>query len=149
MPRLRRATHADLDGMMAVGEVMWAETDHNILPLDTVRVRETFIDKIDHQFALVAEADGGRIVGVCTAFIACYWWSSTPVAFLQMWYVLPEHRQGLAGALMLRHYLRWAEEAGAGACYAFTTAGIHIDVTDSLLVRVGFDRVGSAYRRRL
>lgn len=146
MTIIRPATHADVGGMLVVGKRMWSETDHAILDLDLNRVEATFVDKIDQHFAMVVD-HGGEVVGVITAFIDRFWYSQDPVSFLQMWYVVPEHRRGLLGGLMIRHYVRWSKRQGARAMYAYTTAGIRTEATDALLQHAGFTRIGGSYRK--
>jgi GNAT superfamily N-acetyltransferase len=90
---------------------------------------------------------GGEVVGVITAFIDRFWYSQDPVSFLQMWYVVPEHRRGLLGGLMIRHYVRWSKRQGARVMYAYTTAGIRTEATDALLRHAGFTRIGGSYRK--
>jgi L-amino acid N-acyltransferase YncA len=142
---IRPATHDDVREMVDVGHRMWLETDHRRLLMSPGMVERNFRHMIDSQFAAVL--DEGGVAGVITGFVDVFWYSADPVAFLQMWYVVPENRRGIAGGLMLRQFVRWAQRQEVRAMYAYTTAGVRQEASDAMLRRAGFTRIGGSYSR--
>lgn len=117
---VRKAEHADVDGLVACSIALFAEdagTRDPSLDVDWPREhgRQRFAAAIDDpdRLLLVADRDG-EVVGHLTGVVAEAS-AMKPVrgASLVSMYVRPAHRRGQIGGRLISEFMAWAKEQGA------------------------------------
>ena len=108
---IRPAETADLDTIAALRHALWPEE-----PLDELRAEaEANLARSDGGFATWVAVEGGEVVGFAEVSLrrdyvnGCV---SSPVAFLEGIYVLPQHRRGGAGRALVAMAEQWGRERG-------------------------------------
>lgn len=150
MVTARRATLADFDDIVRMLRVHHrVSKSERFAPFDETRARATLVGLATGGLLLVAE-QAGRIVGSLGAFVGQdHWCSPVKMAVELWWWVDPESRGSGAGREMAKTLNAWAKDSGA----AFLTMTA-TDATDGAAVgemyrRQGFERVETAWTRRL
>lgn len=76
-------------------------------------------------------------------------WSSASVAVDQIVYVRPEKRGTKHGLLLIKAYEEWANDLGAKEVRLSIASGIHEEKSGRLYEKLGYNRLGSQFRRRI
>ncbi|WP_028919087.1 aminoglycoside 6'-N-acetyltransferase [Pseudoxanthomonas suwonensis] len=108
--RVRRATAADLDAWVAMRQALWPGSDAGELRGEA----EAFLQDPRDMAAFVAEGDG-KVVGLAEASLRCEYVNGTltsPVGFLEAWYVAPEWRGQGAGRALVATVEDWTRGHG-------------------------------------
>lgn len=149
---LREATVWDVMPAMKLGERYVVEAGAYIdIPynpeLAAGRMLEALQD--DDQLFLVYVREG-EVVGLLWAAYGPFLiWSSECIVTDIVLYVMPEYR-GTKGSLsLISAYRKWAESKGAKEARLSVASGIHEDKTGRLYNKLGFEHLGSQYRRKL
>lgn len=113
--RIRPARHAEADAVLAAYEWLFAPPGSRPALWDPVRARETLAWLIDADTAtvLVAEADGGVLVGLCTVALDIRSVRFGQRAWVEDLAVDPTHRSTGVGKALLDAARAWAREHGA------------------------------------
>lgn len=101
-------------------------------------------------FVRVAEMDGD-IQGVFFGLITEYFFSDKKIAMDQVVCFHPEKRKNASKSLikMFKEFECWAKKKGAVECCIGVTSGIASDGYEKLIERVGYQRVGSWFKREV
>ena len=141
---IRDAAHADIHAIVALGELMHAESPHyRALSWDAGKVAEMVARLIDspHGLALVLER-GDQIIGGVLALAVEHWSSRDLVACDLAMFVRPECRGGIAAARLLESYRLWAESLHCRLIQFGVMTGVHVEQTEALAMRLGWRRQG-------
>lgn len=139
---IRAAVESDVDAMVAIGELMHAESPrYSRLAFNRAKVAHTLRSLIASPdgLALVAELDG-KLVGVALGFIEAEWFSDDRVAQELTLFVLPEYRGRTTAMRLLAAMDSWAEAAGMPYLQAGTTTGVKPELCAKLYEHLGFVR---------
>lgn len=107
--KVRRATSEDVEGWFALRRVLWPDcpdVDHK------QEIRAHF--HAEDLAAFVAEAEGGALIGFLEASLRRYAEGcvSSPVGYVEGWYVLPQWRRQGVGAMLVEAAEQWAVQQG-------------------------------------
>ena len=101
------------------------------------------------RYALVLAYLESRPVGQLSLTCSYLYWADLRVATVGLVYVVPEHRESLAGGRTFRRLLAWAIDwARARRIEEFqvqANAGVRIEAISSALERFGFRSVGGCF----
>jgi Sortase and related acyltransferases len=143
--RLAR-TEADIAAMIALGRELHVESRFRTLALDEDRMLAIGRRGLENgNPALMVAERNGEIVGMATVILGDYFFSPVRTATVQLLYVLPKARGGLAAVKLLRAIRRWAEQNGARDIHVNVTTGIDAARTDRFLRKMGFRQTGGNY----
>lgn len=143
---IRLAGPHDIDAMIGLGHRLHAESRFHTLPLDDARMREIGRRGLadGNPGLIVAERDG-QLVGMAIVVLGEHFFSPALAATVQLIYVAPEARGGMAAVKLLRGVRRWAAQAGADDLHVNVTTNIAPAKTDRFLRRMGFKQTGGNY----
>lgn len=149
---VREATVWDVMPAMKLGERYVVEAGAYIdIPYDPELAAGRMLEAIsdDNQLFLVLVKEGGVVGLLWAAYGPFLIWSSECITTDIVVYVMPEHR-GTRGSLqLLASYREWSEAKGAKEVRLSVASGIHEDKTGRLYNKLGFEHLGSQYRRKL
>jgi len=116
------------------------------------------IDLADHQQAakaapkryglLIAELDG-KPTGMLAAQVGPHLFVDALAAQCLVFYVHPDHRNGLTAAKLLKGYQRWAGQLDCDTMAVHVTTGRRMETTDRMLKKMGFAQTGGYYEKGL
>ena len=141
----------DIEARVGLARRAYEELGDSALPFDEELVRRGVVERLEKpgRYCLLQAERGGRTVGLLSAAVGPYWYSSALGASVLAFYVLPEHRGSLAMIKLLHACRRWAGERGAAHLHVNVASGVDIARTDRLLKRLGFRLTGGNYRLAL
>lgn len=149
---IRTATEFDALVALQMGEAYVQETGHYVdIPYDAnLAVGNMLLAIHDpRQLFLIAVDSSGEAVGMLWAFCGpALPWSPAPVAVDQIVYVDPKKRGSKHGIELIQEYEKWAVNMGAVEVRLSIASGIHEDKSGKLYEKLGYDRLGSQFRRR-
>jgi GNAT superfamily N-acetyltransferase len=96
---------------------------------------------------LVAEADGGALVGMVGVFRGHAYNYDAPYARVLALVVDPAHRGSGIGAALMRAAEAWAREVGSGSVHL--TTALQRDAAHRFYERLGYEATGLRYRKPL
>ena len=143
---VRALQERDIPACIHIGAAMHAESDFQDMEYSPEKCAELGRRVIaDGNYAwFVAETDGS-IAGMIGGYVCPSYFGHDKVAHDFLVYILPEFRGGRAFILLIRAFVAWAEEMGASKIHLANSAAI--TNVDKLYARLGFDCIGSIYRR--
>jgi aminoglycoside 6'-N-acetyltransferase I len=144
---IRRATKADADAWLAMRVALWPDVEPDDLRGDITAFFAARSEPLMPHQVFVAEADG-RLVGLLELSLRPYvdGCASSPVPFIEGWYVAPDMRkQGIGGALV-----KAAEEWAVARGHSEIASDALLDNTvgEQAHKALGFDEVERAIRFR-
>lgn len=149
---VREATVWDVLPALGLAEVYFEEARlHLCAPYDLDLAAGRLLQAVEDpdQLLLVAvhcEEVVGVLWGAYGPFMP---WSSVCIAHDIVVYLIPERRGSMLGARMVQKFQEWSESKGAFECRLSIASGINEDKTGAMYQRLGYDHLGSQYRRRL
>ncbi len=102
----------------------------------------------DNCFLAVAKLNGS-VAGFISGWVSQMYFSKTLSAKNNLWYVLPQHRGSMIGIRLLKMFEAWASDKGAKILVGGTSSGISMSRSNKLIERLGYEPVGSEYRKVL
>lgn len=146
----RRAARDDVLCIFEMARDFHAESELNNIPFDDAVFARYLEGQIEDDMSCIFVAEvNGENVGFIFGSIYQLYFSQTFAANSDIWYVRPEYRGGLIGVLLLRCFEKWAKENGARFLVNGSSSGISLERTHKLIERLGYESVGSEYRRDL
>jgi GNAT superfamily N-acetyltransferase len=101
------------------------------------------------QLHILSMRDQGRLVGYHTSIISSHLhYKSTLMAFVDLFYVLPEYRKGMAGVRLFREAERTLKMHGVRRIQTATKLHDGLDIS-RLLARLGYTHAEAAYHKLL
>lgn len=140
---IRRASHADIDAMVALvvpylAESSWSRMAYN--PNKTADFLAELID--DKAFVVVAERNG-NIIGGMVGDVVQPWFSDDIMGIEHILYVHPDHRVGKLPYQLIRAWAEWCKDNGAKQIRPIISSG-NLSA-NRLYQAIGFKPVGGAY----
>ena len=124
----------------------WSEVEYSEEKCDKY-IRAAINDP--YYFGIIAEKDEERI-GFMAGRLLEYYFSRERYARQVDLYVVPEHRNGMAGIFMMRKFIEWAKMKGALEVYFEPRLSDEaIKKFDAMARRLGMEHFANAYRRKL
>tara|TARA_R100001460_G_scaffold16254_6_gene35629 strand:- start:450 stop:920 length:471 start_codon:yes stop_codon:yes gene_type:complete len=146
----RQAARDDVLCIFEMARDFHAESELNDIPFDDAVFARYLEGQIEDDASCIFVAEvSGENVGFIFGSIYQLYFSQTFAANSDIWYVRPEYRGGLIGVLLLRCFEKWAKEKGARFLVNGSSSGISLERTHKLIERLGYESVGSEYRRDL
>jgi aminoglycoside 6'-N-acetyltransferase I len=146
--RIRLTTHADVDSWTALRAALWPEEDTARLRDDVEAYFEGVIPVAMLAAVFLAEAPSGEIVGMLELSLRPYadGCDSSPVPYVEGWYVAEAYRRQGVGAALLKAAQDWARERD----YTEMASDALLDNTDSERAHkaLGFTEIERAIRFR-
>ena len=143
---IRPATTDDIDQMIELGEVMWAESRYSKMNLDLAKGRHVLTALLAFARGIVFVKElAGRIIGMFWGMVEEHFFGTSLRSFDLILYVHPDHRTGRTGLALLKAYIAKAKELGAVDIMIGNTTDIDADKVGRLYEAVGFKRVGGLY----
>lgn len=150
---IRDATVWDALTALSLGESYVEEVmDYVNVPYDPEaavgRMAEALHD--ERQLFILSITSEGYVAGMLWAICAPLLpWSSCNIALDTIVYVKPEYRGTRHGLDLVRAYESWAIDKGASEIRLSVASGIHEDKTGNFYKKLGYEHLGSQYRRKL
>ncbi len=145
---VRDATLADIPAMVALGQLMHAESRYSFMAYDGEKVAITLKTLIGTGFVRVHERDG-EIDGGMVGYMSEAWFSRAKVAAELALFMTPGKRGGMAAWYLLSEFSAWAENQGAQEITLAITTGVKVEETGRMYQRLGFEQVGGVFKRRV
>lgn len=147
LTKIRLANKDDAEAWLAMRSALWPEAVVEELQLEIARYFEAHGEARLPQCVFVAEAEG-TLVAMLELSLRPYadGCDSSPVPFIEAWYVRPEmHRRGIGGALV-----KAAEDWARANGYAEMASDVLLDnhVSERAHAALGFEEVERAIRFR-
>lgn len=99
--------------------------------------------------AFVAEK-GGAVIGMIMGFIFAPFFTDEKVASDYCFYIMPDHRRkSRAAILLLNAFEQWARDNDAVDLLPGTTTMIDTESTASFYVKMGYEKQGYIFHKRL
>jgi GNAT superfamily N-acetyltransferase len=146
---VRDATFDDIAAMVALGQIMHAESRYSFMAYDGEKVASTLKTLMQTGgFVRVHERDG-EIDGGMVGYMAEAWFSRARVAAELALFMRPDKRGGVAAWYLLSEFSAWAENQGAQEITLAITTGVKVEETGRMYQRLGFEQVGGVFKRRM
>ena len=145
---VRDATLADIPAMVALGQLMHAESRYSFMAYDGEKVAITLKTLIGTGFVRVHERDG-EIDGGMVGYMSEAWFSRAKVAAELALFMTPGKRGGMAAWYLLSEFSAGAENQGAQEITLAITTGVKVEETGRMYQRLGFEQVGGVFKRRV
>ena len=142
---------SDIEKMVSLGAMMHRESGYATHPYDADKLRargEKALEDRGRTCLLMAER-GGEPIGMLFAVVSEFYFSRALGATALAFFVVPEHRGGMAAIKLLHAFRRWAQNREVAEISIHVTSGVHMARTDRLLKRLGFKMTGGNYGVRL
>ena len=145
--RVRSITKADAETWLAMRMALWPDAKEDELRLEVGRYFVAHGEPLLPHCVFVAE-EHGKIVGMLELSLRPYvdGCDSSPVPFIEGWYVVPDARRSGVGGALVRAAEQWALENG----YTEIASDALLENTESERAHkaVGFEEVERAIRFR-
>lgn len=147
---IREGTIEDLKELLELGLLYWKEGNMQAAPYDRGVYAGQLLSCLtsDSQLLLVTE-QGGRVVGFCLAELIHPIFSAASIVDVRLLYLLPSNRGGYSGPGMIKAVTRWAKANEAVYVQLGITSGINTKKTERLYTKLGYEHVGSEYRKEV
>ena len=145
--KVRPATKADAEAWLAMRMALWPDANVEELRLEVARYVVAHGEPLLPHRVFVAERDGA-IVGMLELSLRPYadGCDSSPVPFIEAWYVAEDARRGGVGGALVRAAEAWALENGYSEMAS--DALLDNDVSHWAHAAAGFEEVERAIRFR-
>ena len=147
----RQPTYKDIDLLIDLGARLHAESAYAFLPYNEEKVRQlifSYIEDDETQFGLIAET-GDVIIGMIGGYLVEYYFCDEKIACDIVLFVDQQYRGGMAAIRLIRGFQKWAKAHGARELCLGITTNVQTELTGKLYQRLGFNRAGSLYKKRL
>jgi aminoglycoside 6'-N-acetyltransferase I len=145
--KVRLATKADAETWLAMRAALWPDANEDELRLEVGRYFVAHGEPLLPHRVFIAET-GGKVVGMLELSLRPYadGCDSSPVPFVEAWYVVPDVRRSGVGSALVRAAEQWALENG----HTEMASDALLENTESERAHkgVGFDEVERAIRFR-
>ena len=150
---VRFARIDDIPALVALGRHMHGITRFSAFVYDEARVaqalRAALQDAQGRYVCLVAESQGGAVVGVLLAVLERHIFSDQITASVMHYDVLPDNRMGGWGVRLLRAFEQWAANRRVFEITFGVNSGGDHDRVGKFARRMGFEKVGENFVKGL
>lgn len=146
---VRDATLDDIPAMVALGEIMHAESRYSFMAYDGEKVAITLKTLMQTGGFVRVHVKDGEIDGGMVGYMGNPWFSGERVASELALFVVPGKRGGMAAWYLLSEFGAWAENQGAREITLAITTGVKVEETGRMYQRLGFEQVGGVFKRRM
>lgn len=146
---VRDATLDDIPAMVALGEIMHAESRYSFMAYDGEKVATTLKTLMQTGGFVRVHVKDGEIDGGMVGYMGNPWFSGERVASELALFVVPGKRGGMAAWYLLSEFGAWAENQGAKEITLAITTGVKVEETGRMYQRLGFEQVGGVFKRRM
>jgi len=149
---VREATTLDVLPALQLAERYFQEAGEHIgTPYDLdLAAGRLLLAVEDPDQILLVYTHRGKVVGVLWgAYGPFIPWSTTCITQDIVVYVAPESRGSMGGVQLIRRFQVWSEIKGAFECRISIASGLTEERTGAVYNRLGYEHLGSHYRRRL
>ena len=147
MLSVRRATQNDLLDIFKLCVAMHQETQFSAFGLDPEKMIRHLGAWAENGMLLLVEDvkdDARNLTGMMVASLTAPWYSNEKMAVEEMLFVKKEFRGGRSAYLLVKEFMKWANEVGANHIRAGASTGTG-DEAEKLYRHFGFDYVGGNY----
>lgn len=145
---IRLMEMADVVEVIDLGKMMHEESIYSDLDFNPQRLlalAEQVIPSLEY-LTLVAEKDA-KIVGLCVAYATPHFFGNDLTAGDLAIYMHPDHRGGLLGVQLVKHYIAWCDMKGVKHPMLGVSAGIKPERVGKLYRKLGFTTEYVIYKR--
>ena len=146
--KIRLATVADIDSLLALGQIMHQESRFKVFPMNRVKTRhmaEALINNPKTACILLAEHDTAGLIGMLGGHVADYFFCDAVVAQDNFFFVLPAHRGSAAALKLLIAFRRWAENRRAAELCINMSVNVDRQRFDQFMQHLQFTQSGSNF----
>ncbi|HWU35464.1 MAG TPA: GNAT family N-acetyltransferase [Methylovorus sp.] len=143
MIRVRKALGSDIPTLCRLGKLYHAESQYQQLPFSAYKLSVMIATLMRNDECVLVLEKSGQVIGGVLGVVFDHWFSTAKVAMDYCIYVLPEHRRGRSGAMLIKAYVEWAKLQGAEVIQMGISSGIKQDRTLKLYQKLGGRVVGS------
>lgn len=108
---IRPAEEKDIPILLEFGQKLHDETTYKHVTYSPERVEITIRTMIQSGFAVVSEKNG-EVVGVMLGDVYTPWYTTDSMGIDYTLYILPEHRNGIMAARMIKAFEKWCIAMG-------------------------------------
>lgn len=148
--KVRKATILDLLPVAMLADKYSKEVqtmDNHPLCVETLMQNMAATLLSEDGYLNLLEVDG-RIVGGLWGILTTQPWSSTKFAQDVIIFVDADYRNG-CGLLLIRDWIKWAENKGAKEVYLSTASGVDTERFIRLAGKLGFEPVGHGFKKEV
>ncbi len=140
---IRKAKESDLNAVIYMGKAMYDESSLHNMAFDVSKCEQWFFRVLANELVIVAEHED-KFIGMLGAGISQPDFSSEPIAYDYLVYVIPEYRGTRLAERMIKVYILWAKESGIkeGNINIGINAGGDTDKIERFYKKLGFQRSG-------
>lgn len=150
---VRPVQREDVVPLVEIGKVMHKESVYAHLDYDIEKLHqlgEGIAANPDSDWAaFTAIAATGERIGMLVGYIAEHTFGRDKVAQDFINFVLPERRGIMAGKAMIHMFEDWAKRKGVAEVYLGITTGVEVERTAKLYERLGYERAGILFKKRV
>ena len=148
MTNVRLAAKDDADPWLAMRAALWPDASVDELRVEVAAFFTAGLEPAMLHRVFVAEAEGGALVGMLELSLRPYadGCASSPVPFIEGWYVAPEARRCGVGGALVRAAEEWAVVQGFTEMASDALLDNH--VSERAHAAAGFEEVERAIRFR-
>lgn len=152
MIEIRAATPDDFDALLALAQLMHAESKNPFPPVEPERLRQSLELSIAHPetfMVALAWTPKACAVGIVTACAGDYAWSTERRAIADLLFADPAHRSFLLANRALDAFETWAARSRARRTLIGNMTGLDAAAFARLLERRGYGLQGHVYAKEL
>ncbi|WP_050465100.1 GNAT family N-acetyltransferase [Herbaspirillum autotrophicum] len=146
---IRAATHADVERVVDLGQILHASSDFAPISYDRDKVSSLMHSLINGAGVLfVAEREGVVIGGIAGA-ITTYWFSEEFVGFDYSFFLEPTQRNGFTALKLINAFKIWCKGRGATRLKMGITTGLNVEKISRFYLLAGFNYAGPLFEMEL
>ena len=147
---VRLATPQDFEPMIEMGARMHAAGKYAFLPYDKAKLLALAKGLHDSPNGiLIVAAEDNRLIGMIVGFVEEFYFCRQKLARDLLVWVEESERGSKAGTYLISAFEEWAKSRGAVETCLCDTNGGDSERIGALYRRIGYERVGGIYKRRI
>lgn len=150
--KIRFATHDDIPTVIALGEMMAAESRFRNYGLNQDKIAKAAASMIQNPgkaTILLAERAPGDVVGMLAGYVVDLFFTDAFVAQDRVFFVKPTARGSSAALKLLLAFRKWAEARKVHELNINMSVAVDMERFDKMMVKLGFRCCGSNFTLNL